>query len=199
MATWTAPTTVAPGDKITATYNNAIAANLAALLSYTAKGDIIVASGANTIVVLPKGTDNYALLADSSSTTGLAWGIQSSQLIVPFIAGGGYTLMNAPTTHWVGDMVFNKGLIPSGFKVYLNATISPDSSATLLRVTLKDQTENSDVYDAVHSLSGTYQSLSVEITPSCSWGTTGIHKYGMSFTPYSSGIYIQAASLLFTW
>lgn len=39
----------------------------------TTKGDIFVATGASTIVRLPKGTDGYVLTANSAATEGLDW------------------------------------------------------------------------------------------------------------------------------
>lgn len=45
-----------------------------AKIDLNAKGDLITASGANTVVRLAVGTNGQALLANSSATSGLEWG-----------------------------------------------------------------------------------------------------------------------------
>ena len=47
-----------------------------------AKGDLIAGSAADTPARLPVGTDGYVLLADSSQTTGLRWGVDPAAATV---------------------------------------------------------------------------------------------------------------------
>ena len=47
-----------------------------------AKGDLIAGSAADTPARLPVGTDGHVLLADSSQTTGLRWGVDPAAATV---------------------------------------------------------------------------------------------------------------------
>ena len=53
----------------------------------TTKGDLVVGTGAGTYARLAAGTNNYTLVADSSTSTGLAWQAPAG--------GGAYTLLTS--------------------------------------------------------------------------------------------------------
>jgi hypothetical protein len=65
---------VATGDFIDAAFINQYwGDNMAARWPYTAKGDIAVAIGANTLIALPVGANNKLLVADSTQSSGMKW------------------------------------------------------------------------------------------------------------------------------
>jgi hypothetical protein len=70
----------------TTTYSNAQAAIAKTIVD--AKGDLIVATAADTVSRLAVGTNGYTLVADSSEATGLKWAAPS---------GGGMTLLSTTT------------------------------------------------------------------------------------------------------
>lgn len=65
---------VATGDFIDAAFINQYwGDNMAARWPYTAKGDIAVAIGANTLIALPVGANNKILMANSAESSGVKW------------------------------------------------------------------------------------------------------------------------------
>lgn len=75
---YTAVPTQAPGDEVTATEFNAwVGANFAAGVPdiFTTKGDLAVATAADTAARLAVGTNGYVLIADSAQATGVKWGV----------------------------------------------------------------------------------------------------------------------------
>ena len=62
----------ATGAGTIATYDLSASGRAIANVAITAKGDLVVGSGAAAAGVLPAGTDGYVLVYDSSTSTGLA-------------------------------------------------------------------------------------------------------------------------------
>jgi hypothetical protein len=81
--------------------NGAIAKSLV-----DAKGDLIVASAADTVGRLAVGTNGHVLTADSAETTGVKWAAASS--------GGGYTLLATATPSAATSLSF--GSISGNYK-----------------------------------------------------------------------------------
>lgn len=77
----------------------------------TTKGDLIV-RGASAIDRLPVGSDGYGLLADSSQTDGVRWGLgYSFPKVEDFTAGGGETTLTFGATP-IGDPLIFKNNLP---------------------------------------------------------------------------------------
>ncbi len=76
----------------------AVARGGTGLASY-AKGDLIVASGATTLVKLPVGTNGFVLKANSATVTGLEWGADTAGTVTTVSSStAALTVANATTT-----------------------------------------------------------------------------------------------------
>jgi hypothetical protein len=65
---------------------------------FDAKGDILVGTAADTVGKLTLGTDGYALLADSSTATGLKWGAVSTNPLTNTGSNAGDNIFAGSTT-----------------------------------------------------------------------------------------------------
>ena len=63
-------------------------ANAIPKATVTAKGDVIVATGASTVTNLAVGADGTTLVANSSASTGVSWATPVGSLVNPVINGG---------------------------------------------------------------------------------------------------------------
>jgi hypothetical protein len=94
-----AKTTYANGDVYSASDVNDLAGTLN-LIKPSAKGDLFAGSAANTYTKLSVGTNGYALVADSTAATGLAWSPAGMILIsTTSLTGASVSLSSIPSTY----------------------------------------------------------------------------------------------------
>jgi len=103
-----------------------------------AKGDLLVGTANDTVVILTKGTDTHTLVADSAEVTGLKWAAPA--------AGGAYTLINSGGTTLTGSSV-TIGSIPATYKdLYLIVSNYLPSSAALLQMRYNSSATSNTYY-----------------------------------------------------
>lgn len=81
------------------------------------KGDLAVATGADTAAKLAVGTDGYQLVADSTQTTGLRW-------------AAGLILVDDHTSGVGGDASYTISSIPAGKALLISISARGDTAAT---------------------------------------------------------------------
>ena len=113
----------------TTVFNNAGAAINKTIVD--AKGDIIAATAADTVVRLPVGTNGQVLLADSAETTGLKWGSPPSGKVLQVVQATSTTL-TAVTSQTFTDTTLSASITPtlatSKILIMFNQTCSSSSS-----------------------------------------------------------------------
>jgi hypothetical protein len=75
-----------------------------------AKGDIVVASASDTPAILSKGSDGTVLVADSTTSTGLAWQPYGAQVVA-----GKNKLINGSFDIWQRGVTFSPGSITNSY------------------------------------------------------------------------------------
>lgn len=89
------------------------------------KGDLLAGSGTNTVAKLPVGTNGYALVADSTQTTGLKWANIPKATFDAIIAasGGDYTTVSAAYTAGARTMLV-VGAVTETAQISCSAAVS---------------------------------------------------------------------------
>lgn len=119
----TSTTTAATPNSVKSAYDLANAAIAKSIVD--AKGDIIAATGADTVSRLAVGANNTVLTADSSTATGLKWATPSSGLNWTLLNAGGTALTGASSVTVTG--ISNK----SNLMIIINNGSSSNASANV--------------------------------------------------------------------
>ena len=113
------------GTSWTATNTNSAYVNKSA---YTAKGDILVASGANTPIVLAVGSDGQVLVADSAEASGLKWVAGGGGGVTSITAGTGLTGGTITTT---GTIALGTSGVSAGAYTFASVTVDAYGRVTV--------------------------------------------------------------------
>jgi hypothetical protein len=99
------------GTVVTAIGPTGALVGYAPTVTYTTKGDILVATASSSVARLPVGTNGQYLVADSSTATGVAW---TTQVISGVVSQTNGTVTTASTSSGVVRNIFVSTSAPTG-------------------------------------------------------------------------------------
>jgi len=182
----------------------AITKATASSIAPAAKGDLVVGSATNDAAVLSVGTNNYSLVADSSTSTGLKW-LQSQNIVQ--IQSATYNTEVAITAQSWTDSGLSVSITPTSASnkiiVFASAKVSVLRISTVARggVRLVRNSTAIVTHDSPrgYGTQGANGTLSIYGTHSINWvdspNTTSAVTYKIQgFAETSSTLYFQEAS-----
>ena len=153
-----------------------------------AKGDLLVASGADAVTRLAAGTDNYILTADSNATNGIAW--KAPQAVGVFeasISFEGATANDHETTLQVTDPTADR-------------TITlPDATGQVVLRDTTDTLTNKSIALGSNTVTGTISDFNTALTDADFATLSGTETLANKTltSPTVSGLYLSDSSVVF--